>query len=71
MGVYGYAEREHAMNDPDGIFVKVKWVRVNKGTRAKPQVKCRLVAQELAYGERMDELFANTAWASYLPIHQV
>ena len=60
MGVYSYAERSEAVQDPGGIFVNLKWVRVNKGTKEKPQVKCRLVAQELAYGERMDELYANT-----------
>ena len=56
MNVYTYTERNHAMNDPDGKFVKVKWVRVKKGDK----VRCRLVAQELGYGERMDELFAGT-----------
>ena len=60
MGVYGYAERTTAMSDPEGVFVKVKWVRINKGTQQDPQIKCRLVAQELAYGVRMDELYANT-----------
>ena len=60
MDVYGYADRQSAINDPEGVFVNVKWVRVNKGTRHEPQVKCRLVAQELGYGTRMDELFANT-----------
>ena len=55
-----YANRADAYNDPEGVFVNVKWVRTNKGTKHKPQVKCRLVAQELAYGTRMDELFANT-----------
>ena len=33
---------------------------MNKGTAEKPRVKCRLVAQELAVGERLDELFAGT-----------
>ena len=31
-----------------------------QGTLEKPQVRCRLVAQELALGERPDELFAAT-----------
>ena len=64
MGVYGYADRQAAYDDPDGVFVNVKWVRTNKGTKQKPQVKCRLVAQELAYGTRMDELYANTPSSS-------
>ena len=48
MGVYGYANWQDAYDDPEGVFVNVKWVRVNRGTKHKPQVKCRLVAQELA-----------------------
>ena len=56
MGVYEYVSREQAEKDPTGKFVKVKWVRVKKGEG----VRCRLVAQELGYGERLDELFAGT-----------
>ena len=56
MGVYEYASREEAENDTMGKFVKVKWVRTKKGEG----VRCRLVAQELGYGERLDELFAGT-----------
>ena len=56
MGVYAYASREEAENDTMGKFVKVKWVRTKKGGG----VRCRLVAQELGYGERLDELFAGT-----------
>ena len=37
-------------------FVKGKWVFTVKGGR----VRCRLVAQELRYGERLDELSAGT-----------
>ena len=60
MGVYEYVDRGVALRDEEGLFVNVKWVRVNKGTRAEPKVRCRLVAQELAYGQRQDELYANT-----------
>ena len=56
MGIYEYVNREQAENDNTGKFVKVKWVRVKKGEG----VRCRLVAQELGYGERLDELFAGT-----------
>ena len=56
MGVYEYVSRAEAENDDTGKFVKVKWVRVKKGEG----VRCRLVAQELGYGERLDELFAGT-----------
>jgi hypothetical protein len=60
MGVYEYIGREQAMTDPEGKFVKVKWVRTNKGTAKDQEVRCRLVAQELGYGQRMDEMFAGT-----------
>ena len=60
MGVYDYVDRDTARSDPEGKFVKVKWVRVNKGSSTSPKIRCRLVAQELAYGERLDELFAGT-----------
>ena len=45
MGVYTYVRRSEALNDPDGSFVKVKWVRTNEGTAAQPNIRCRLVAQ--------------------------
>ena len=60
MGVYDYVTRREAERDAEGKFVKVKWVRVNKGTADEPKIRCRLVAQELGYGERIDELFAGT-----------
>ena len=44
----------------DSVHVKTKWVRVNKGIAEHPQVRCRFVAQELALGEKLDELFAGT-----------
>ena len=52
--------RSEALNDPDGSFVKVKWVRTNKGTEAQPNIRCRLVAQEIGYVQRFDELFSGT-----------
>ena len=42
------------------MFVRTKWVQIDKGAPATPKVRCRLVAQELAFGERMDELFSGT-----------
>jgi hypothetical protein len=56
MKVYKYVDRQAAYADHEGIFVKVKWVRNVKGEK----VRCRLVAQELAYGQRDDELFSGT-----------
>ena len=53
MGVYSYVSRSEALNDPDGSFVKVKWVRTNKGTAAQPNIRCRLVAQEIRNGQRI------------------
>ena len=44
MGVYSYVLREDAEKDADGVHVKTKWVRVNKGTAEHPHVKFRLVA---------------------------
>ena len=38
------------------MCLKVKWVRTKKGNG----VRCRLVAQELGYGQRVDELYAGT-----------
>ena len=58
--VYGYCSRQDAKNDQDGKFVKVKWVRINKGSKLHPNVRCRLVAQEIAYGMKDDELYAGT-----------
>ena len=54
--------------DDEGKFVKVKWVRVNKGCKMNPKIRCRLVAQEVAYGERIDELFAGTPSLSSVKI---
>ena len=56
MGVYENVSRAEAEKDETGKFVKVKWVRTKKGDG----VRCRLVAQVLHCGERLDELFAGT-----------
>ena len=44
MAVYDHMDRQTAHQDGEGIFVKVRWVRVNKGTKTNPHMKCRLVA---------------------------
>lgn len=49
MQVYSYRPRWEALQDKGGKFVKVKWVRINKGSPEKPNIRCRLVAQELGY----------------------
>lgn len=43
-----------------GNIAKVKWVRIHKGMGENPEVRCRLVAQDGEFGERLDELFAGT-----------
>jgi len=58
--VYSYVDRSSAMQDREGKFVKTRWVRINKGSRLVPRVRCRLVAQELAHGKKGDELYAGT-----------
>lgn len=41
-------------------MVMVKWVRIHTGTTLKPDMRRRLVAQELGYMERLDELLVGT-----------
>ena len=60
MKVYEYVLRGIAKQNPNGKFVGVRWVKVNKGTVEDPNVRCRLVAQEFAKGEERDDLFAGT-----------
>jgi len=58
--VYSYVARDEAMRDKEGKFVKTRWVRINKGSKLVPRVRCRLVAPELAHGKKDDELYAGT-----------
>ena len=60
MNVYEYVLRSEAERDPRGRIVGVRWVRTNKGTSAKPVIRCRLVAQEFATMDVRDDLFAGT-----------
>ena len=60
MAVYSYVPREQAEQDMEGTFVRTKWVPIDKETPASPRVRCRFVAQELAFKERMNELFSGT-----------
>ena len=39
---------EVARNDPDGKLIGTRWVNCNKGDATNPDVRCRLVAQEVA-----------------------
>ena len=58
--VYHHVLRSVAQADPEGKFIRVRWVDVNKGTREVPKVRSRLVGQEFAHGERRDDLYAPT-----------
>lgn len=54
MGVCEYVPRSVAKNDANGKTVKVKWVRINTGSEERLEVRCRLIAYELGFGERLD-----------------
>lgn len=58
--VYHHVLRAQAAKDTSGKFIGVRWVDHNKGTRAEPIVRSRLVGQEFANGEHRDDLFAPT-----------
>ena len=68
-GVYHHVPRRIAEADPEGKFIGVRWVDVNKGTKEVPKVRSRLVGQEFAHGPRRDVMYAPTpplAAARYL-----
>jgi hypothetical protein len=56
MDVYEVVPRSFAKKSK---IIRTRWVRVNKGSRPAPIVKCRLVAMEFATTVR-DDLFAGT-----------
>ena len=58
--VYHHVLRSVAQADPEGKFIRVRWVDVNKGTREVPKVRSKLVGQEFAHEERRDDLYAPT-----------
>ena len=60
MKVYEYVLRRDAQADAEGKMVGVRWVKTKKGTKEKPKIRCRLVAQEFADREFRDDLFAGT-----------
>ena len=57
--VYHHVLRRVAQADPEGKFIGMRWVDVNKGTKEVPKVRSRLVGQECAHGERRDDLYAR------------
>ena len=56
-GVCKKAQENEAYNNPDAIIVGSRWVRI---TKADGSAKCRLVAQQINHGEKMDT-YAATA----------
>ena len=48
--------REQAQNDPEGKIVGTRWLFADKGDK----VRCRLVAQEFAGGDKREDLYAGT-----------
>ena len=52
---------EEAVNDPDGKIIGSRWVNCNKGDLEDPDVRCRLVAQEVNTGSGgCDDFYAAT-----------
>ena len=58
--VHRHVLRSVAQADPEGKFIGVRWVDVNKGTKEVPKARSRLVGQEFAHRERRDDLYAPT-----------
>lgn len=58
--MHEYVSRAEAMSGSSRKMVKVKWVRANIGADDHPEVRCRPVAQEPGYGERLGEFFAGS-----------
>ena len=54
--VYRTVDRELARSNPQGKFIKTRWVKSQKGD----DVRCRFVAQEFASGDPRGDLFAGT-----------
>ena len=58
--VYEYVSRSEAESDPDGKFIGVRWIDLNKGTDESPNIRSRLVGQEYATKEKRNDLYAPT-----------
>ena len=55
--VFRGVDLQEALNDPEGKLVGCRWVNCNKGDLAEPDVRCRLVAQEVNHGDGPTEAF--------------
>lgn len=58
-GVCEYVPGEGSAQFSHGEIVKARWVRAITGSDEHTEVRCRLVAQEVVYGQRVDELCAG------------
>ena len=68
-GVYEVVDRREAGSNPHAIKLSTKWVITNKGTKAQPIAKARLVAREFV-SDRIDRdtLFAGTPGLSSMKL---
>ena len=55
--VFRGVDIKEAMNDPEGKLVGCRWVNCNKGDLSDPDVRCRLVAQEVNHGDGPSDAF--------------
>ena len=55
--VFRGVDIKEALNDPEGKLVGCRWVNCNKGDLSEPDVRCRLVAQEVNHGDGPTEAF--------------
>ena len=59
--VFRGVSMNEAVNDQDGKIVGCRWVNCNKGDSSEPDVRCRLVAQEVNHGDGpVDAFYAAT-----------
>ena len=59
MGVYKKVPKQECYNRTGKAPIQVRWIDVNKGDRAHPNYRSRLVAKDFNTGHN-DELFAAT-----------
>ncbi len=57
--VYDKVPIQNCWNETGKDPIGVRWLNVNKGDEANPEIRCRIVAQEFNTNER-DDLFAAT-----------
>ena len=55
--VFKGVSSEEAMADPEGKIIGCRWVNCNKGDLENPDVRCRLVGQEVNHGDGPTDAF--------------